>query len=181
MSSKALPHLSSPSTPPTTLTTPASNDQQPLLTLDVHPETAKAVHARLQGELTRQHALVELTNQLSSSTHTAADPTTPLIDNLNQYPSNRGGSNSSGLAATVDLTNLVTYPPKLEPVPVKPLFLDVAWNYIDYPGRQRHATAAGSSASQTPAAAAAATAKGKDTEEKDKPKEGKRGWFSFGR
>jgi signal recognition particle subunit SRP68 len=49
---------------------------------------------------------------------------TPIIERLNEYPVNG-----------VDLKNLVTYPPKVQPVPVKPLFLDVAWNYIDYPGR----------------------------------------------
>ena len=34
------------------------------------------------------------------------------------------------------LETLSTYPPRLEPVPVKPLFFDAAWNYIEYPGRQ---------------------------------------------
>ncbi|KAI7665616.1 hypothetical protein KC318_g7010, partial [Hortaea werneckii] len=72
--------------------------------------------------------------------------------------------------------NLVQYPPKIQPVPVKPLFLDVAWNYIDYPGRT----------AEVPAAKAAAP--GQDTqmangiEEKpavEQPK--KRGWFGFGR
>jgi signal recognition particle subunit SRP68 len=28
------------------------------------------------------------------------------------------------------MTNLVGYPPKLEPVPVKPFFFDIAYNYI---------------------------------------------------
>lgn len=74
----------------------------------------------------------------------------------------------------VDLKNLVRYPPKLQPIPVKPLFFDLAWNYIDYPGR-------------TPAAAAATNGVTAETaDEKAKPaaeekKETKRGWFGFGR
>ena len=34
------------------------------------------------------------------------------------------------------MSNLVTYPPRLEPIPVKPLFFDVAWNYIRYPSEK---------------------------------------------
>ena len=69
-----------------------------------------------------------------------------------------------------DLTNLVTYPPKVEPIPVKPLFLDVAWNYIEYPGRERNV--AGNRANGLGDGTA------NDKEEK---KEAKKGWFGFGR
>jgi signal recognition particle subunit SRP68 len=50
---------------------------------------------------------------------------------------------------------------------VKPLFLDVAWNYIEYPGRSRK--------SQEPV-----PAKQEEKVEEAKPAK-KGGWFSFGR
>jgi len=69
------------------------------------------------------------------------------------------------------MKNLVTYPPKLQPIPVKPLFFDLAWNYIDYPGR-------------TPAAAAVNGAANSGAESKGaagEKKETRKGWFGFGR
>jgi signal recognition particle subunit SRP68 len=69
-----------------------------------------------------------------------------------------------------DLKNLVTYPPKVEPIPVKPLFLDVAWNYIEYPGREREVAGNGVNGPGDGAA--------RPAEEK---KEAKKGWFGFGR
>lgn len=81
-----------------------------------------------------------------------------MIERLNEYP-----------LEGVDLSNLVTYPPKMEPMPVKPLFLDVAWNYIDYPREGKRAIPSVSG----PAAAAPAPA--------TEVKEAKRGWFGFGR
>jgi len=69
-----------------------------------------------------------------------------------------------------DLKNLVTYPPKVEPIPVKPLFLDVAWNYIEYPGRERKVAGNGVNGPGDGAA--------RPAEEK---KEAKKGWFGFGR
>lgn len=65
----------------------------------------------------------------------------------------------------MDLENIVDYPPRIHPIPVKPLFFDVAWNYIDYPEKAQAATA--------------------ELEEEltpttnEPPK--KRGWFGFGR
>jgi signal recognition particle subunit SRP68 len=61
-----------------------------------------------------------------------------------------------------DLENLVDYPPQLQLIPVKPLFFDVAWNYIDYAGK-------------TPAAVAES-----DTGSTQTPEPKKRGWFGFG-
>jgi signal recognition particle subunit SRP68 len=113
----------------------------------------------LQGELQRHRALVELSN-LSSKSQAEINqgPRAPLVERLNTYPTEG-----------VDLTNLVTYPPKLEPIPVKPLFFDVAWNYIDYPGRVSVKAAA------TP----------KPSAQPEKPQEQasqqKKGWFGFGR
>ncbi|KAL8924845.1 MAG: hypothetical protein Q9172_002464, partial [Xanthocarpia lactea] len=80
-----------------------------------------------------------------------------MIERLHEYP-----------PEGVDLTNLVTYPPKLQPIPVKPIFLDVAWNYIDYPGRPKKGTAT------------AKEGKAEEPISKAEPKkEAKKGWFGF--
>ena len=100
----------------------------------------------------------------------------PLVQNLNAYPP---------LGMQVDLGNLVTYPPKIEPVPVKPLFLDVAWNYVEYPGRRPAAV----SGPGGPGGGKQAEEKKKETpvvngvEEKAQaqPEQKKKGWFGFGR
>ena len=180
--SQALPVLSSISKPPTDVSSlSAADGKQPPLHLEINPVTANSVHSRLRGELTRQHALVDLTSHLlSQDKPNAADPIPPLIETLDQYPIHHGRRTSgvANVAASVDLANLVTYPPKLEPVPVKPLFLDIAWNYIDYPGRQRPAPAAGPSAAAS-GQAASGTDRGKEKGQAKEP--AKRGWFSFGR
>lgn len=49
----------------------------------------------------------------------------PAVERLGEYP-------ASGF---MDLEKIVEWPPRLRVVPVKPLFLDTAWNYIEYPGR----------------------------------------------
>lgn len=114
----------------------------------------------LQGELQRHRALVELSS-LSSKSQAKANQglAAPLVERLNTY-----------VTEGVDLTNLVTYPPKLEPIPVKPLFFDVAWNYIEYPGR-------------VSAKAAATTPKPSVQAEKtqEQASQQKKGWFGFGR
>lgn len=87
----------------------------------------------------------------------------PLIDHLNTYPH----------SGTVDLTNLVQYPPRLVPVPVKPIFLDLAWNYIEYPGQGKKAgKALGASKSEV------RTEAGERVEKTEQGK--KKGWFGFG-
>lgn len=53
------------------------------------------------------------------------------------------------------------------PVPVKPLFLDVAWNYVEYPGRKRELDVG-------------KTVNGVDEGVKEEKKE-RKGWFGFGR
>ncbi|KAH6631902.1 hypothetical protein F5144DRAFT_235296 [Chaetomium tenue] len=141
------------------------------------------LHDTLTGELQRGRALVEIFN--SANTKSAAQPSTttttgkpPLSSRLNDYP-----------AGGVDLENIVTYPPRLEPFPVKPLFLDVAWNYITYPGKggadqqqqqqqvgvAESAAAAGGRVQQEDEDDAGAGA----AESEAKPQ--KRGWFGFGR
>ena len=121
-------------------------------------EDLKFLAHLLRGELQRSRALVDIQkySQAANSAEVAVHAAT-LGDRLGQYP-----------AQGVDLDNIVTYPPKLEPIPVKPIFLDIAWNYIDYPSKTTKAEAKGKEAG------AARTA-----EPEQKP--AKKGWFGFGR
>ena len=80
------------------------------------------------------------------------------METLEHYPT--GGE--------VDLSNLVSYPTKLEVVPVKPLFFDVAWNYIEYPGRSLQTT------TQVPN-------EEMPSSRGEEKQEAKKGWFGFRR
>ena len=128
--------------------------------IEVNRPQAKALHELLNGLVIHYRAVVELSNVQSASIAAAAKHTVlpPLIDRLDEYP-----------IAGVDLAKLIHYPPKVAPVSVKPLFLDVAYNYIDYPGRQEK-----KSSRAVNGVALSGTEKG------DK-QEGKKGWFGFGR
>lgn len=81
-----------------------------------------------------------------------------MVERLNEYPTNG-----------VDLENLVSYPPKLELVPVKPLFFDAAWNYIEYPGREVEKVAENE------------VKGGEKTVGTEQTPQQKKGWFGFGR
>ncbi|KAK5700716.1 signal recognition particle subunit srp68 [Elasticomyces elasticus] len=141
----------------------AASDAPP--TLHLTTPTAEAAQKHISALLSRTHALVEL-HELEANARVAAEKNMtsafPLVQNLNAYPTP---------GVQVDPTNLVQYPPKVQPVPVKPLFLDVAWNYIDYPGREK----------EVPVKAAAAPADEPMVNggQEEQPK--KRGWFGFGR
>ncbi|KAF2136860.1 uncharacterized protein K452DRAFT_258544 [Aplosporella prunicola CBS 121167] len=127
--------------------------------LDVSPEAAESVHNHLQGLTSQFRGLVELQkSSLAHSTANAKDAMnlTPIVECLNEYPV--GG---------VNLDKLIQWPPRLQPVPVKPLFLDVAWNYIRYPGQEEEEAVTQVSEQNG----------GEDVEEQPK----KRGWFGFGR
>lgn len=114
----------------------------------------------LQGELQQHRALVELSNISSKPLAKAnAGLGIPLVEKLNNYPTEG-----------VEIANLVTYPPKLETIPVKPLFFDVAWNYINYPGRVL-----------VKAAAAAPKASAQPEKPQEPASQQKKGWFGFGR
>ncbi len=143
-SSRAISHASS---------TQTSDEKPP--NIDITPDQASNLHSLLQSLVSQHRALVELDNIQSASSSKSANPVPPLIERLDEYPPNG-----------VDLTRLVTYPPRVEPIPVKPLFLDVAFNYIDYPGRSRKVDEK---------AVNGVTEGVKGGEEK------KRGWFGFGR
>ena len=146
LSSRASPHASS---------THSSSDEKPP-NLDITQTQASNLHSLLQSLVSQHRALVELANiQSASIPGKMANPVSPLVERLDEYPPHG-----------VDLTKLVTYPPKVEPIPVKPLFLDVAFNYIEYPGRIRKVNGK---------AVNGVTEGAKGGEEK------KRGWFGFGR
>ncbi|KAK5016928.1 signal recognition particle subunit srp68, partial [Cryomyces antarcticus] len=139
-------------------------------TLAIYPSQISSLYHRLASLIARHRALAELHKfQQNSIIADAKNMTTsaPLVQRLHDYP-----------AAGVDLKNLVVWPPKLEPVPVKPIFLDVAWNYIEYPGRATQIVANGDGRAE---AAEGVEGKKEEEEEKPQPQEKKRGWFGFGR
>ncbi|KAK4215653.1 hypothetical protein QBC37DRAFT_418655 [Rhypophila decipiens] len=128
---------------------------------------ARQLHDMLCSELQRSRALVGILNSAKASSATTDNNKTSkpaLVNSLSTYPDEG-----------VDLENIVRYPPQMEAIPVKPIFLDVAWNYISYPDRNEKAAAG---------AAAGSAGKSQDkttsaSEEEAKPQ--KRGWFGFGR
>lgn len=131
--------------------------------LEVSHQQALTLQTTLENLNAHYRGVVAL-SQLSESSvpvskaHLANAP--PVVERLNEYPA----------SGAVDLENLVTWPPKMKPVPVKPLFLDVAWNYIEYPGR--------APAVQHVSETAAAPPVEEQASQKAQPK---KGWFSFGR
>ncbi|EDN96956.1 hypothetical protein SS1G_01884 [Sclerotinia sclerotiorum 1980 UF-70] len=132
--------------------------------LIVTPSESQNLLTYLQSELQRHRALVEIFNLTSTSSKPGNENThqKPLVESLNEYPAN----------GVVDLKNLVTYPPKMEVVPVKPLFFDAAWNYIDYPGR----------AVEKPIERTDVEEETKETESQPpQQQQQKKGWFGFGR
>ena len=130
--------------------------------LTVTAEQAQRLKQNLEKLTSHHRGLVALW-QLSSPSGKGQQPSisAPVVERLNEYPS----------TGVVDLSNMVAWPPKLKAVPVKPMFLDVAWNYVEYPGR-------GGKVAPEPAAEKRQVAEGK-VEEGAKP--AKKGWFSFGR
>lgn len=137
----------------------SSSDAPKLVVSDSQAQTLKQ---NLENLTLHYRGLVAL-SQLSSSSDAASKANltnaAPVVERLNEYPS----------SGSVDLANLVTWPPKLKPVPVKPLFLDVAWNYVEYPGQQKKVTEQSIEARQTEPA------------QVEEAKPAKKGWFSFGR
>lgn len=144
LSTQASPHTSSTQT----------SDEKPL-NLDITTTQASNLHSLLQRLVSQHRALVDLHNIQTRPSNKNINPIPPLIERLDEYP-----------PSDVDLTRLVTYPPKIEPIPVKPLFLDVAFNYIEYPGRTRKVN-------EKVVNGVAEGAKGGE--------EKKKGWFGFGR
>lgn len=113
--------------------------------LDVSAEEIDFLATTSQGFEAKYRGLVSL-DKLSETKQDPARLQLPLIERMDEYA-----------VESLNLTNLVPFPPKMRAIPVKPLFLDVAWNYIQYP-RER-------------------------TEEQEEAPntEGRRGWFGFRR
>ncbi|EKG14014.1 hypothetical protein MPH_08756 [Macrophomina phaseolina MS6] len=135
---------------------PSASDSGPPK-LDVTHEQAESLQGRVNGLTSQYRALVDLHNHVNEkSSNAKGTVSAPIVERLNDYP-----------AEGVDLQNLVQWPPKLQPVPVKPLFLDVAFNYIEYPGRAKAEVESG----------------GVNLDEARIPQEEpkKKGWFGFGR
>ncbi|KAI9171187.1 LOW QUALITY PROTEIN: Signal recognition particle subunit SRP68 [Paramyrothecium foliicola] len=113
----------------------------------------------LNGELQRHRAIVHIDNlRKSGEGELSAKGGLPLIERLHEYP-----------AGGVDFSNLVEFPPKLALIPLKPIFLDVAWNYINYPGKEQEAVPQPQPSANAP----------RQPEQPAQPQ--KRGWFGFGR
>jgi signal recognition particle subunit SRP68 len=138
----------------------SSSSQAPKL--EVNEQRAQKLKQDLENLTSHYRGVVAL-SQLSASSATASKAglsnAAPVVERLNEYPA----------SGAVDLKNLVTWPPKLKPVPVKPLFLDVAWNYVEYPGRP----AQKKEPEPEPEKAL--------VEKKAPEPAPKKGWFSFGR
>lgn len=172
----------------------ATTDKTTLPTLSISPTQTSALRTHLTGLVTRQRGLVSLHALYSAASHShgdgdsnaavrAAQP--PLATRLDDFPAP---------GESVDLDNVVAWPPRVQPVPVKPIFLDLAWNYIQYPGaggeeRVREGLEAGAGEVMEgvvegvkelvgSAVEAVVPAASEDRAE-EKPK--KRGWFGFGR
>jgi signal recognition particle subunit SRP68 len=132
--------------------------------MEVSGEQTQTLKENLENLNSHYRGVVAL-SQLFANSETASKAglanAAPVVERLNEYPS----------SGSVDLKNLVTWPPKLKPVPVKPLFLDVAWNYVEYPGRAPQVQ------EPEPVPERASV---EEKKEEEKP-QAKKGWFSFGR
>ena len=134
----------------------ASNEtSQGLLKFEVTSTQLKALSRYTQGMVSQYRGLVELRNISATQKADKSRWKPPIVERLDEYDDD------------LDLKNLVSYPPKLQPIPVKPLFFDLAWNYIEYPGR-------------APAAVNGDAVDGVKNAAEEK-KETKKGWFGFGR
>jgi signal recognition particle subunit SRP68 len=146
----------------------AQSTEEHIPKLDVTAEQLKSCTTHLSMLVTRYRGLTELENL--SSKPTAKGSSKPVFQrplaetlHLNIYHD------------SVDPTNIVNYPPKLQPIPVKPLFFDLAWNYIDYPGHELKSRTTEQPAQKSAQPASAVSSDEKPTETK------KKGWFGFGR
>ncbi|KAF2154218.1 signal recognition particle [Myriangium duriaei CBS 260.36] len=135
-------------------------------TLDIHPSQLESLQKQLRHQIQRHQAMAEMRRieQDAASAAAKRTRTAPLVEHITSFPAP---------GVSVDLTNLVTYPPRIEPIPVKPLFFDVAFNYLEYPGQAKKAV--------EQKATSAVAVNGAPETASPKPDEKKRGWFGFGR
>lgn len=154
----------------------ASKDQHPPK-LDLSPQQLDHVVSTLTKLVTQYRALAELkarapesqgASKESGPTSDDAMKPAPLIERLNR----------NEYMEDVDLGNLVNYPPRLRPVPVKPLFFDLAWNYIMYPSQKGDLAHGADSDALNGKVASQESAEAKQDASQ---KTAKKGWFGFGR
>jgi len=147
-----------------------SHDTTSPPTLDVHPSQAQKLQAHAKAQVQRYQAIADL-QKFHANAAIAAEKNlasaAPLVQRLDDFPTP---------GVSVDLKNLVSYPPKIEPVPMKPLFFDVAWNYIEYPGRAKKAVE-----QQAAAVVSNGAEQEEEVQERQEETPKKRGWFGFGR
>lgn len=133
------------------------------LNIDVPRSSLEFLSSLLNGELQRHRAIVHIDNlrkkDLTGDESEAATRKIPLAERLHEYPT--GG---------VHLKNVIQFPPKMALIPMKPIFLDVAWDYIDYDSKAE----GGKAAAPVPV-----TKEEPAPEKKQAP--AKKGWFGFGR
>ncbi|KAF2450955.1 hypothetical protein P171DRAFT_460404 [Karstenula rhodostoma CBS 690.94] len=137
----------------------ASSDAPKLSVSDSQAQTLKQSLENLTLHYRGLVALLQLSSKSDVGSKANLTNAAPVVERLNEYPT----------SGSVDLKNLVTWPPKLKPVPVKPLFLDVAWNYVEYPGQQKKVQETAAEKAQA------------ETVKAEEAKPAKKGWFSFGR
>merc|ERR1712136_467678 len=100
---------------------------------------------QVEGKKYGLHAASILDVAESGAAASAARPTKPLVDRLDEYvedPALLGGrgsaignsSNSSSSSKTQP--NLVPFPPEFQPVTCKPIFFDLALNNLEFPSLQ---------------------------------------------
>ncbi|XPT01467.1 signal recognition particle subunit srp68 [Ascochyta lentis] len=160
--SRALSPSSQAAPAPNSASTTTSNATK-LAVSEKQASTLKQTLENLNSHYRGVVALTQLSTNSDTATKSNLSNAAPVVERLNEYPS----------SGTVDLKNLVTWPPKLKPVPVKPLFLDVAWNYVEYPGHKAQQV-------EQPEPQAE-TVQEKEQEKKEERPQVKKGWFSFGR
>lgn len=126
---------------------------------EISANQLKALQSHLRALTLQYRALADLETHNKERAFHSRKHAAPLLErlHLNQYDDD------------VDLKNIVNYPPTLQPIPMKPLFFDLAWDYIKYPWQEKDVSTAKTIA-RAPAEAA-------QTDEAPK----KRGWFGFGR
>ncbi|KAI5287260.1 hypothetical protein KEM54_006119 [Ascosphaera aggregata] len=161
------------------------------LRLTISRSQLETLNSRLTGLILHHQGLCELYRLKETASKVDQRNLPPLIERLDTYP-----------LANVDLHHLVNFPPKMQPIPVKPLFLDIAYNYLEYPGTSTttamNTSTSGSAAqsrsgmeSNRAVEGAAAAASGKNAGGTAAAESGdgenrqesvrRRGWFGFGR
>ena len=122
--------------------------------LDTSDAQFNQVRDLIDSLIRERRGVVEVKTHTGGGFYSKDSSAAPLIQNLDDFP-----------VSSVNLRNIVSWPPKVQPVPVKPIFLDVAYNYIRYPQTKVPDVETGSKAKNAIA-------------ENNVPR---KGWFGFGK